>query len=116
MQLPCDHIHHAPKHNTICYPFTGDELFRKLLMDEENLNIDMIYEIIDWYKQAVLRTREMTEVEVEAIALSRIGKVYDKVLKLKYRAKPYLLRSMQLANSMHPRIFHGEGKLIKFIK
>jgi hypothetical protein len=39
----------------------------------------MIYEIIDWYKQAVLRTREMTEVEVEAIALSRIGKVYDKV-------------------------------------
>ncbi|XP_052057822.1 uncharacterized protein LOC127698399 [Mytilus californianus] len=86
----------------------GEELFRKLLMDEEKLNIDMVYEVIDWHKQAVLQTREITEVEMEAIALSRIGKVYDKVLKLKYKAKEYLLRAMQLANSMHPRIFHGE--------
>lgn len=87
----------------------GEELFNKLLMDEENLNIDMVYEVIDWHKQAVLRTREITEVEVEAIALSRIGRVYDKVLKLKAKAKEYLMRSMQLANSMHPRTFHGEG-------
>lgn len=86
----------------------GDDLFKKVLMDEENLNIDMVYEVIDWYKQAVLRTREITEVEVEAIAMSRIGKVYDKVLKLKYKAKEYIMRSMQLANSMHPRIFHDE--------
>lgn len=78
-------------------------------MEEENLNIDMVYEVIDWHKQAVLRTREITEVEVEAIALSRIGKVYDRVLKLKSKAKEYLMRSMQLANSMHPRTFHGEG-------
>lgn len=88
---------------------TGEELFRKLLMDEEKLNIDMVYEVIDWHTKAVLKTREITEVEMEAIALSRIGKVYDKVLKLKYKAKEYLLRAMQLANSMHPRNFHGEG-------
>lgn len=86
----------------------GEELFRKLLMDEEKLNIDMVYEVIDWHTKAVLKTREITEVEMEAIALSRIGKVYDKVLKLKYKAKEYLLRAMQLANSMHPRNFHGE--------
>lgn len=97
---------------------TGEELFRKLLMDEEKLNIDMVYEVIDWHTKAVLKTREITEVEMEAIALSRIGKVYDKVLKLKYKAKEYLLRAMQLANSMHPRNFHGEGILssLHFIK
>ncbi|CAC5411014.1 unnamed protein product [Mytilus coruscus] len=86
----------------------GDGLFRKVLLDEEKLNMDMVYEMIDWYKQAILRTREVTEVELEAIALSRMGRVYDKILKLKYKAKEYLMRSIQLAHSMHPRTFHGE--------
>ncbi|XP_063423023.1 uncharacterized protein LOC134707306 [Mytilus trossulus] len=86
----------------------GDGIFRKVLLDEEKLNMDMVYEMIDWYKQAILRTREVTEVELEAIALSRMGRVYDKILKLKYKAKEYLMRSIQLAHSMHPRTFHGE--------
>ena len=69
----------------------------------------MVYDMIDRYKQAVLRTREVTEVELKAIALSRMGRVYDKILKLKYKAKEYLMRSIQLAHSMHPRSFHSEG-------
>ena len=60
--------------------------------------------------QATLRTREVTEVELEAIAVSRIGRVYDKVLKLKYRAKEYYKLAIQLAFSMHPRTFNTEGK------
>ena len=87
----------------------GDELYEKLVKDEETLNMDMVYEVIDWFKQAVVRTREVTEVEIEAIALSRLGGVYDKVLKIKYKAKEYLMRSMQLAHSMHPRTFNTEG-------
>ncbi|XP_061188601.1 uncharacterized protein LOC133196757 [Saccostrea echinata] len=86
----------------------GDQLYGKLLLDEEALNMDMVYEVIDWYKQAVVRTREVTEVEMEAVALSRLGRVYDKILKIKYKAKEYLMRSMQLAHSMHPRTFNSE--------
>ena len=90
--------------------FAGDTLFKQI-KEEEDLNMDLVWDIIDWYKQAVVRTREVTEVEMEAIALSRLGRVYDRVLKIKYKAKEYLMRSMQLAHSMHPRTFNKEGRL-----
>jgi len=32
-------------------------LFEKVLMDQETLNIDMVWDVIDWYKQSTLRTR-----------------------------------------------------------
>lgn len=86
----------------------GDSLFDKVLLEEESLNIDMVWEVIDWYKQATLRTREITEVELEAIAVSRIGRVYERVLKLKYKAKEYYKLAIQLAHSMHPRTFTTE--------
>jgi hypothetical protein len=35
--------------------FKGDVLLEKVLKDEEMLNIDMVWEIIDWYKNAILR-------------------------------------------------------------
>jgi len=47
---------------------------------------------------------------MEAMAASRLGSVYDKVLKLKSRAKDYFKLCMQLAVSMHPRNFSGESK------
>ncbi|OWF35133.1 uncharacterized protein LOC110443314 [Mizuhopecten yessoensis] len=83
----------------------GDQLYHQLTMDEETLNMDMAWEVVDWYKLAIIRTREVTEVELEALALSRLGCLYDKVLKMKDKAKRYLIRSMQLAHSMHPRTF-----------
>ena len=42
--------------------------------------------------------------------MSRLGGVYDKVLKLKSRAKDYFKTCMHLAVSMHPRNFFGESK------
>ena len=50
------------------------------------------------------------QVEMEAMAVSHLGAVYDKVLKLKSRAKDYFKLCMQLATSMHPRNFSGESK------
>jgi len=44
------------------------------------------------------------------MAVSRLGGVYDKVLKLKSKAKDYFKCCMQLAISMHPRNFSGESK------
>jgi len=44
------------------------------------------------------------------MAASRLGGVYDKVLKLKSRAKDYFKLCMQLANSLQPRNFSAESK------
>lgn len=60
--------------------------------------------------------REITEVELEAIAVGRIGRVYDKVLKLKYRAKEYYKHAIQLAHSMYPRTFTLEGITLMYPK
>ncbi len=69
----------------------------------------MIWEVLDWYKQAVVLTREC-DVEVEAIAISRIGRVYDKVLNMKVRARENFKKAIQLAMSLHPRTFTTDGK------
>ena len=42
--------------------------------------------------------------------MSRLGALYDKVLKLKSRARLYFKICMQLALSMHPRNFSAESK------
>ncbi|XP_061186920.1 uncharacterized protein LOC133195052 [Saccostrea echinata] len=61
-------------------------------------------DIIDWYRQSILLAKEL-DVEQEAIALSRIGRVYAKVLKFKPQAKEYFRRALQLAAAMKPRVF-----------
>ena len=86
---------------------TGGQLFETLLQDEDSLNIDMVWEVVDWYKQSILLTRER-DVEFEAIGHSRLGKVYDRVLKLKNKAKENFMRCLELVNSMHPRNFTSE--------
>ena len=80
-------------------------------MQEEVLNIEMVWEIIDWYKDSILKVRDM-DLKQEAISLSRIGKVYDKVLKIKFRARDYLKKSMELAHSIVPFVVTNEGKMI----
>ncbi|XP_013390038.1 uncharacterized protein LOC106158541 [Lingula anatina] len=86
---------------------TADDLLENILMEQEELSYDMIWEVIDWYKQAILLSREH-EVEMEAIALSRLGSVYDKVLKIKLMAKKYFNRCMSLVMALHPKSFHSE--------
>ena len=49
---------------------------------------------------------------MEAVANSQLGVVYADVLKVPYKAKEYFVMTIQLAHSMHPKTFHGVGKLI----
>ena len=59
---------------------TGDQLLEDILLDEETLNIDMVWEIIDWYKDSILKGRDL-DIKQEAMSLSRIGKVTVSRLK-----------------------------------
>jgi len=57
------------------------------------------------------------QVEIEAIAVSRLGNLYDKfgkalyIIDYKGKAKVYFNRSIQLASSLHPRNCMAERKL-----
>ena len=52
-----------------------------------------------------------TQVESEAAALSRLGLLFYKVLKLKSKAKENFMRCMQLALAMTPRFPENEGEI-----
>lgn len=102
--LERDVLYHTCFASSMQARLQGDRLLTVALEDEEELDMTLVFEVIDWYKQAVLLAREI-EIEQEAIAESRLGVVYDKVLKLTHRAKDYFNHTMQLVESMKPRVF-----------
>ncbi|KAK3102669.1 hypothetical protein FSP39_013052 [Pinctada imbricata] len=73
----------------------------------------MIWDIVDWYRSAILLTRDL-DMEAEAIAYARLGKLYDQVLKLKVQAKQYYTQALSLAESMHPRTFNDCAAVKKY--
>ena len=87
-------------HHGIC-------MLAQLLDDDEDLDMDLLWEAMDWFKRAELLTREL-DVEQEARALSYMGKIFFKVLKLRERASESLVRCIQLAMSAHPRTFDSQ--------
>ncbi|XP_018006728.1 uncharacterized protein LOC108664614 [Hyalella azteca] len=89
----------------------GDSLLQKAVMDSEELKMSLIMEVLDWYVEAVISARDV-EIEHEAIASSRIGKVYDQILKMPCKAKKYFIHSLQLAHSAAPKSFVNEDWFI----
>ncbi|XP_076453844.1 uncharacterized protein LOC143288991 isoform X2 [Babylonia areolata] len=85
----------------------GEALLSHVIRDEEVLNIDVIWEVVDSFRLAAQLTRDR-DLEMEAMALSALGRVFDKILKLKDRAKACLMKVLELANAMIPRAFTGE--------
>lgn len=64
--------------NSLILSWKGDEILKMITTETEDLNINMVWEVIDWYRNAVLLIRER-DLELEAIALSSLGRVYAKV-------------------------------------
>lgn len=46
--------------------FVGDDLLEKATRYYETIDMNMVWEIIDWYKQAILLAREL-DIEQEAL-------------------------------------------------
>lgn len=63
----------------------GDEVLQRALFDDEEVNMELAFEAIDLYRRAVLLTRER-DIEGEAVAMSKLGKVYSEVIKDPERA------------------------------
>eukprot|EP00794_Sanderia_malayensis_P003083 gene3083-3548_t len=89
---------------------TGDKLYEKYELEQgDNPSaVTMIWEVVDWYKKAVVLTREC-DMETEGTAVSRIGRVYFKVLNMKSKARENFQKAIQLGLSLHPRVMTAEA-------
>ncbi|KAH7439818.1 hypothetical protein KP509_04G077800 [Ceratopteris richardii] len=74
----------------------GDICLGKALTDEEDIDMERIKDSLDYYRQASLATREL-DMGTEALAMSRIGKVYSGVLSLPERAYKFHYQAVKLA-------------------
>ena len=83
----------------------AEDLYQTHIRSQESINFDFIWDLVDMFKQATLLVREQ-DLEQEAIGLSRLGKVFDELLKLTDKAKGYYRRSFHLATALFPRTFN----------
>jgi len=83
----------------------AESLFHAHLMNQENIDFDLMWDVADMFKQCTMLVREQ-DIEQEAISLSRLAKVFDVVLKLPDKAKIYYKRSFHLAAALFPRTFN----------
>ena len=67
------------------------ELLTIAIYDSENTNMDLVFEALDWFKDAALKARGF-DLEQEAIACHHIGRIFEKIIKLKGRAKEYYMQ------------------------
>jgi len=85
----------------------GKELLDVAMLYDESPNMDLVFTAMDYFKQASLLARDY-DMEQEAIACAYIGKVFEKVIKLKFRAKEYYMQVMNLTEACKPRTFHNK--------
>ncbi|GLJ26862.1 hypothetical protein SUGI_0525000 [Cryptomeria japonica] len=86
----------------------GDAILERALFEDEAVSKELVWDAIDWYRHSVSLSKEKNP-ESDAIALSRIGKVYSSVLKSEKHAYPYHLESTEIAQEiMCPRIAESE--------
>ena len=86
----------------------GDEMFEKAVKSAEELSMEMVWDAVDQYHNSLLLARDQ-EVEQEAIACSRLAKVFDGVLKIQAKTELYVKRTIELAESLMPRNLHSES-------
>lgn len=68
----------------------------------DGLSMDGVWEAVDYYRQAVLLTRER-DLENEAAAMSRLGRVYRQVLKQNMRSRDFFKRCQELVVALAPK-------------
>jgi hypothetical protein len=79
-------------------------LLKECLNSHEELNFDLIWDVIDWFKDAIVKMRGK-DIESEAEISSDLGYVYGNILKLKEKSKNYFHISWHLIDSLRPKVF-----------
>lgn len=82
--------------------YQADDLFTNQIEDCEKIDMRMMWTILDMYKEAVLLSQEL-DIENEACALSRLGRMYDKVFKIRGKSHQYYRRAFDLVQTLFPK-------------
>lgn len=98
-ELDEDIQHHLRICESVRCRETGEQLQRRVLEEEEELQVDMMWEVVDWYKQAIIQTKDL-DIENETRANGQLALAFDKILKDTVRARHYLTATIQLGLSM----------------
>ena len=69
----------------------GGQLLSVALLNDDTPNMNLVFEAMDWFKNAALKAREF-DLEQEAIACHHIGRIFEKIIKLTGRAKEYYMQ------------------------
>ncbi|UJR24256.1 hypothetical protein I4U23_027223 [Adineta vaga] len=80
----------------------GNRMLEAHLKGDECMNMDIIWMVIDKYREAILLAREH-DIEGEAEAWHLSAKIYQNILKMTDVAYTYHLRCVTLAQTMMPR-------------
>ena len=91
----------------------GDELYENGVFNSENIEMDSIFLALDKYREAlgIIQGRtNKTDIEFEAICLSKIVKILYKILKNKNNDVVYqmAMQSVNLALSLMPKNVNNE--------
>ena len=84
----------------------GDKLQEKIIFENEFFATNFVFDCIDWYQQAIVYSVIYSDLESEAIASTKIGILYIRVLKMFDKGYSRLKHAFDLAESMKPRNFN----------
>jgi len=82
----------------------ADSLYSNSISNDEFLNLDQMWIVADFYKLSADLSHE-NNLEGEAIAFSRLGRVFNKIFKTKEKAHHYYRFALQIALTLVPRDF-----------
>lgn len=81
----------------------GKRIFVHATREEENLNMDEVYDALDSFGNASKLAFEHDDTEMEAQCEAWIGKIYHKALKKEPKAMTHFNNVVRLANSLRPK-------------
>jgi hypothetical protein len=79
--------------------YVAQDLLAKCTHNETITDFDALLEVIDWYKDALMKIHDQN-LEMEAEIYSELGHIYDYFLKQKDRAKSYYQQCIHLVDSL----------------
>lgn len=90
----------------------ADLLYDKAINQAENLDLELIWDSIDLYREAIRKTANK-DLEIEAEILCKIGTIYEFVLRLMEKSKECYMACFNLAESLKPKMFTNKSWYIK---
>ena len=86
----------------------GERIFKHATEEEEELNMDEVYDALDSFSNASKLAYEYEDVEMEARCEAWIGKINNQAFKKESKAVSNFTNVVRLANCLKPRDVTGE--------